>query len=198
MLPVLAYYFHISKGITITHKHREQIDRWFWRVAFAERYSTGSQTKMTEDAGWLRNLIVSTATYDKPVTANVNSLVESSMTYTAAAARNAILCLLMLQGPLHFKNASRLSFTGEHFAKFNVAERHHIFPVSFLKKLGFRSDEVHRIPNFCFLPVDVNQWIGDRPPSEYMRELRDEVGVEQTSSLQMITLGCGTTIMNDF
>ena len=50
---------------------------------------------------------------------------------------------------------------------------HHIFPKNFIKKeLKRYVEEVHLLPNFCFLPADLNNKIKDRPPSDYFVEFR--------------------------
>jgi len=179
VLPMLAYYFYYAHAKAVESKHRAQLDRWFWRIAFAERYSGASQTRMTEDAAWIRDLINKGAEYTRPVTTSVNSLIESFMTSTTSAVRNGVLCLLNLQVPLHFRNATRIDLSEDHFSRLNVAERHHIFPVGFLKKRGYKTSDVHRIPNFCFIPAELNKWIGDRPPSQYMQEILNECGEAQ-------------------
>jgi len=176
MLPMLAYYFFRANVKAVGGRHREQLDRWFWRVAFAERYSGASQTRMTEDAAWIRDLVEKGTEYSRSITTNVRTLVDGSMTSTTSAVRNGILSLLNLREPLHFRNAARIQLSGEHFSKFNVSEKHHIFPVGFLRRQGYKTREVHRIPNFCFIPAELNRWIGDKPPSEYMQEILDECG----------------------
>lgn len=200
IIPILAYYFYISNSRVISGKHREQIERWYWRVAFSERYSGASQTRMTEDANWLRELIEIGSSYEKPITTTVSSLIEGSMSYTTSAVRNGVLCLLNLQAPMHFRNATRIAIGGDYFSKFNVAERNHIFPVGFLKKSGHRTEDVHKIPNFAFLPEDLSKWIGDRPPSQYMLDIRNELGVdlfEKVMRSHLIPIGDNSGIWND-
>lgn len=175
ILPVLAYYFFYADTNSLTSsKHREQLERWFWRVAFSERYSGASQTRMTEDAAWIRSLVDEGQDFEHPVNIDLNTLVEGSMQNSTSAIRNGILCLLSLRRPFHFKNGSEIKISGDHFSKFTLAERHHIFPISFLKSQGITNTrQVHRIPNFCFIPAELNKEISDRPPSEYMREIKD-------------------------
>jgi hypothetical protein len=125
---------------------------------------------------------------------------ENSMTSTTSAVRNGILCILNLQGPLHFRNAGRIQLSGEQFSKFNVAEKHHIFPVGFLRQQGYSSRDVHRVPNFCFIPEELNKWIADRPPSQYMREIRDEIGEDQFQAVMtshLIPVGENSGIWTD-
>ena len=179
ILPVLAYYFYYAQVHAIEGHHREHIDRWFWRVAFAERYSGASQTRMTEDAAWIRSLVNEGREYGNPISITVDTLVQNSMKYTRSAVRNGFLCLLNLRNPLHFRNATPIRLAGDHFSKFNLAERHHIFPVSFLKEQDYPTRQVHSLPNFCYIPAELNRWISDKAPSQYMSMIRDEYGEAQ-------------------
>ncbi|MEL6407777.1 MAG: hypothetical protein AAFR81_25635 [Chloroflexota bacterium] len=110
--------------------------------------------------------------YSQPITIEVDSLIDGSMSYTSSAVRNGILCLLNLRNPLSFDNGTEIAFQGEHFEKFTLADRHHIFPIDFLKreKIG-NARYVHRIPNFAFIPQSLNEKINTRVPSEYMDDL---------------------------
>lgn len=176
ILPVLSYYFYYYDSNAVNIKHRDLLEQWFWRVAFSERYSGASQTRMTEDAGWIRSLSDGVKEYKQPISTSIDTLVEGSMRFTTSAVRNGFLCLLNLQNPLHLRNGTRIHLEGNHFSKFNLADNHHIFPINFLKKQGFRTREVHSLPNFCFLPAEINKYISDKSPSEYMTEFRNELG----------------------
>lgn len=178
MLPMISYYFFYTKRRTVDGKHREQLERWFWRVAFSERYSGASQTRMSEDAVWIRSLLEKGTEYENQFSLSIETLLQSSMRYTTSAVRNGVVCILNLQQPLHFQSGARISLTGDEFTKFNVAEKHHIFPVGFLRKLGLKTSDVHLLPNFCFIPSELNRWIGDKPPSQYMEYIRQEYGDE--------------------
>lgn len=177
MLPVLAYYFFYGNTNTLkSNFHRDQLEKWFWRTTFAERYSGASQTRMSEDAEQIRNLVAKDTPFDfdrMPVPLDEKALIQASMRSTTSAVRNGILCLLYLNHPLHFVNKSEISIQGEYFSKFTRAERHHIFPIAFLQKQNVPHRMVHSIPNFCFIPAELNQEITDKRPSEYFRELYD-------------------------
>lgn len=172
MLPVLNHYFFrvTSKSIQSV-EHRQQLEFWFWRVAFGERYSGASQTRMNEDARWIRQLLSYSEGCPEYPIATEQRLLNARMSQTSAI-RNGLLCLLNTLGPLDFRSQQKVAIAGDHFSKFTLAERHHIFPVGFLKQQGFDARRVHAIANFCFIPSDTNKWIGDRAPSDYMCEIR--------------------------
>lgn len=178
MLPVLAYYFYtIGTSSVLSPYHREQIEIWFWRTAFSERYSGASQTRMTEDAAWIKRLIDENEPYNQSISLDISIVMGSSMRSTTSAVRNGVLCLLNLKRPLNFRNASEIEIKGEHFSRFTRAERHHIFPINFLKQGKYSKLRwVHLVPNFCFIPSDLNKYISDKAPSEYMEEMSKYYG----------------------
>jgi hypothetical protein len=177
MLSVLGYYFYYGDTNTLkSNLHRDQLEKWFWRTTFAERYSGASQTRMTEDAEQIRELIDKGEAFDfdgMPVVIDEKALINASMSSTTSAIRNGVLCLLNLNRPLHFVNGSEIAINGEHFSKFTLAERHHIFRSTFLQERNVSSRSVHSIPNFCFIPAELDQEISNLAPSVYFAQLRD-------------------------
>ena len=173
MLPVLNhYFFRVATKSIQSVEHREQLEFWFWRVAFGERYSGASQSRMNEDARWIRQLLESDVDCPEFPIAMEPRLLSARMSQTSAI-RNGLLCLLNTLSPLDFRNQQKIALVGDHFSKFTLAERHHIFPVGFLKQQGIDAKRVHSVANFCFIPSSTNKWIGDRAPSDYMREIRN-------------------------
>ena len=177
MLPVLQHYFYVSKSVSSNSRiHLEQIDSWFWQAAFSNRYSSASQTAMTNDATDFRELVNSQKEFSLTLTTTAESLTQGFMSATTSAVRNGILCLLNLQQPRRFDTGEEFQVVGPDFERFTRAENHHIFPSGFLKMQGFMTKDVHRIPNFCFIPANLNRKIGDSPPSQYMDDFRQKLG----------------------
>ena len=137
MLPVLVHYFFKADSHAIkSFEHRRQLEYWFWRSTFSQRYSGASQTRMTEDASWIRQLVERDTPYSYFNVADENDLIGASMRSTTSAIRNGILCLLNIKEPLHFKNRTTINIGTDHFSTFTRAEKHHIFPAGFLREQG--------------------------------------------------------------
>jgi hypothetical protein len=172
MLAVLACYF-VEHGTNVPVDHKLWLDRWFWRSAFSERYAKSQTTQMANDAKAIHELIngkIELPNY--PLTITKNSIREMKIT-RASGARNAILCLLAHAKPKHFVTGNEISLTKNHFSDIKDPNAHHIFPKNFLRKhLKRPVEEVHLLPNFCFIPADLNKKIRDRAPSIYFAELR--------------------------
>ena len=202
MLPVLVnYFFRAGSRTILSGEHRKQLEYWFWRSAFSQRYTSASQTRMTEDATWIKRLIDHGTPYRLAAIAGENALVDASMTHTTSAIRSGILCLLNIKRPLHFRNRAKINIGDEHFSKFTKAEKHHIFPVGFLRKQGYETRKVHSIPNFCFIPAELNRWIADKPPSVYMGEIRslydDKYEFERVMRTHLIPIADDSGIWTD-
>jgi len=173
LLVVLTYFFYHAKG-PISAKDREVLWNWFWRVTLSERYSSTSPLRMAEDAKKLRaHLDGEVVIYNYPSTVTVDSVLRTKMSSTASALRNAVLCMLALKQPRNFKDGSSVNLSDNFFSNVKQAERHHIFPVGFLITNGIEPRQVHLLPNFCFIPADLNKEIGSQAPSKYMARYKD-------------------------
>lgn len=200
ILPVLAKYFYELglRGVS-SLEQRRQLEHWYWRSAFSLRYGSATDTRMTEDANWLRQLINENTPYRQLQVENLD-LPDSYMSRTSAIARG-ILCILNLQQPLHFTSKTKINLNSDHFSKFTSAERHHIFPAGFLSEQGYKYYQIRSLPNFCFIPADLNKWISSKRPSVYMREIRDgyesQDELERVMSTHLIPVGADSGIWTD-
>ena len=172
ILPVLAYVFNHLRNSSISAEVRQLLWEWFWRVSLSERYSSASPSRMAEDALKLRDAINGEdVVFDYPSRVTSDSVLRVKMTQTSSALRNAILCMLALRKPRNFKDGSDVNLWDPFFSDLKKAERHHIFPVGFLKEEGI-SDQVHQVGNFCFIPADLNKEIGKLSPKEYLNKFK--------------------------
>ncbi|OIO15220.1 hypothetical protein COY59_05175 [Candidatus Gottesmanbacteria bacterium CG_4_10_14_0_8_um_filter_37_24] len=103
---------------------------------------------------------------------NIESLMDIRM-YRKSAIKNGVLCLLTRRNPLHFKNNTQLPLRDVYYSDFNNAERHHIFPKSIVQK-AYPAIKVHSLPNFCFIPAELNKEISNKKPSKYFAEFASE------------------------
>jgi len=171
-LPVLIKYFHEAGTKNIeSAEHLRQLSYWFWRSAFSLRFGRSAETRITEDAQWVKQLVAIAEEHGRLQLAEFD-LAKTNMRSASAIARG-ILCLLALRQPLHFTSKARINLDTPHFSSFTRAERHHIFPAGFLVRQR-KKKFVHALPNFCFIPADLNKQISDRAPSDYMAEIRDK------------------------
>ena len=63
--------------------------------------------------------------------------------------------------------------------KKGAIDKHHIFPKSYLTKIGYDNDrDRNQIANFTYLDYNTNIEIGDQAPSEYVAAFRERLGEE--------------------
>ena len=188
ILPLLDhYFFRTGSRLIQVFEHRKQLEYWFWQSAFSQRYTDKSQSRMNEDALWIKQLVNDNKPFEQLAIADENDLIDGSMGRTTSAIRNGVLCLFNVKKPLHFENRMELDLGAHPLLKFTRAEKHHIFPVAFLRSKGYDARRVDSIPNFCFVPADLNKRIGEKPPSEYMREIRNLYASEEEFAKVMQT-----------
>ena len=137
-----------------------------------------------------------------PLTLTKDDIRKMKINRASGAARNAILCLLAHAKPKHFVTGADISLAKDHFSEFKDPNAHHIFPKNFIKKALKRYvEEVHLLPNFCFLPADLNNKIKDRPPSDYFVEFRgsdtDNPNFAAALRSHLIPSGADSPIWND-
>ena len=181
MLGVLACYFSEHGTTNVPIEHKAWIDVWFWRSAFSERYVQAQTSQMANDSKAIRELIDGKLELPNyPLTISKGSILEMKMNRSSGAARNGVLCLLAHMKPKNFVTGADVSLGKDHFSDLKDPNAHHIFPKNFLRKILKRPvEEVHLLPNFCFLPADLNKKINDRPPSEYFAEFRGVDGANR-------------------
>jgi len=175
LLPVLAYYFYHTPHSAISARERDVLWTWFWRVTLSERYSSTSPSRMAEDAQKLRSLIQGEEvvfTYPSKITPE--AVARTRMTRTTSALRNAVICMLALKQPGNLKDGSPVNLNDNFFSTLKKPERHHIFPVGYLKDQRVPAVWVHLVPNFCFIPSDLNREIGSRAPADYLAQYQEE------------------------
>jgi hypothetical protein len=173
ILAVLAYCFYFYPNPD--QKEQKLLWQWFWQVTLSERYSSTSPSRMQEDIEKLNTgFKAKNYSFNYPVHVTPEAVANTKMSSTSSALRNATLCLLALKQPRNFKNNNVINVKDDFYSDLVRAERHHVFPVGFLSSQGFSVEKVHYLPNFCFIPADLNKEIGKKPPIEYMAKYQKE------------------------
>lgn len=169
MIVVIAYLFYKNKSRALVVCQNESVSQWFWRTAFSERYSASTLTLVTQDRKLMDKIAEKKEIkVNYPVLLDIDSLMRIRM-YRKSALKNGILCLLAKNKPEHFKNNSPIAVEGDYFSDFYNPEKHHIFPKSLVLK-SHSEAMIHSLPNFCFLPAELNKEISNKKPSEYFAE----------------------------
>lgn len=201
ILTLLAYYFLKSGNRSLPAEHMEWVRRWFWRSSFGTRYAGAAATKLGQDKDFFDSLIAGTVPeFHQPVQLTPASLARVRMTQSGSAVRNAFLCLLATLRPTHLLNNSPLDLLSGSISGFTNRERHHIFPRAYLSQNGPPGADIHSLPNFCFVPSELNKRINDSDPATYVSEFRSEnPKFDEAAETHLLPTGPGSGVPeNDY
>ena len=159
---------------------RDIIARWFFMVTLTGRYTGSSESQMEQDLALFRGLETPTAFQDVLEQQIRQVFTEDYWNVTlpgeleSAAPRSvgqfaffASLCLHdadVLFSRLKVAELLNPAMRGKKAA----LERHHLFPRSYLLKIGVREDRlINQVANYALVEWSDNISISDQPPSEY-------------------------------
>lgn len=169
MLAVLAYYFYHAPSSAISSRERDALWDWFWRVTLSERYGSTSPSRMADDATRLRQLMDGDdVSFEYAFDVTAESVRRTSMTWTRSALRNGAVCMLAVRQPRNLKDGSPVNLADDFFSDLKKPERHHVFPVGYLRQRGITGPQANLLPNFCLIPADLNRDIASRAPADYL------------------------------
>jgi hypothetical protein len=199
ILTLLAYAFFRSNRRSLSDNELQWVKKWFWKSSFGQHYGAAAPTKMGRDKDLFDKLLNGEApAFDPPMFLTAESLVGTKMTWSRSAIRNAFLCLLAQRNPVHLANNSQLDLVTGGISDFTNPEKHHIFPQAYLRGLGFGEDTVFALPNFCFVPSELNKKILDASPSRYIAELKNgNPHFTEAASIQLIPTDSGSGLDTD-
>lgn len=169
IIPVLQYYFFITRESTVRPEHKQILTDWFWTLTFSNRYSSSTLTKMNNDARWIETLVRDeNATRIFTVKLMLEDLKKIRMV-NHSVIKNGVLCLMALQKPLDFNNGDIVTLNKTNASRQNSKENHHFFPNSLANKLGIKPDEINSLLNFAFISKHLNLEISNKYPSKYLQ-----------------------------
>ncbi len=145
------------------------LKRWFWFVAFTQRYKAGTNVAVLSD---LVSMVELASGSD--VFGNLKGDIDADFFRKAwrinSTNAKATICLLAQHHPRSFLSNSLVDLSGA-MSAYNAREFHHVYPKAFLAKLDIGFHESNIIANVCFLSQADNRSISDRAPADYMTEI---------------------------
>ncbi|MEC1303064.1 GmrSD restriction endonuclease domain-containing protein [Lysinibacillus capsici] len=164
--------FLFSKIHSPSAAQNKIIKQWFWRVAFSDRYSAGTDKKMDDDIKFFEKVLTNDFSGLSKYSITLNSsFFKTQKLSKSNAFVKAILLMMSKEIPLDLTNGRTID-TGYALSVYNRKEYHHIFPKAFLKnKFNLEDDKINVIGNFCFLPASSNKIISDKSPSDYFKDI---------------------------
>jgi hypothetical protein len=151
---------------------RAKLQRWFWCAVFGQAYENSANSQAAKDftelLAWLQGgpapEVVAQFRFDPAVLRHV--------TPRQRAIYRGTMCLVLRHGALDFFSLAPI--TADLMEREGIDD-HHVFPKHFLKGAKGIANKTLRdcVLNRTLIDRETNRRIGARPPSEYMKDLRD-------------------------
>lgn len=169
IIPILQYYFFLTKKSSVLPEHKKLLSDWFWTLTFSTRYSSSTLTKMNNDARWIEEMVQgASVSRIFTVKLQLEDLKKIRMG-NRSVIKNGVLCLMALRQPKDFDNGTVVSLDKTNASRQNSKENHHFFPNSLASKLGVKQDEINSLLNFAFISRRLNESISNKYPSFYLK-----------------------------
>ncbi len=153
---------------------KHKLERWFWCSVFGQTYENGSNSQAAKDYSelltWLQG-------GDPPESVREFSfdprILHETTTRQRALYRGA-MCIVLRRGPRDFHRGDRL----DHDLMIERGvDDHHIFPYAYLgRQLNPPAVRLRDcVLNRTLIDAKTNKRISDRAPSDYMKEIQEEL-----------------------
>ena len=167
------------------------ITKWIFMSTITGFYTGSTESEVEKQVADLRDVTTAEGFVAYLEAAIETRLTDDFFTYSLPSSLEGssanspswfgyVASLVVLGTPMLF-STSPLS---QYFAigasgKKNAIDKHHIFPKSYLTKIGYDNDrDRNQIANFTYLDYNTNIEIGDRAPAEYVAAFRERLGEE--------------------
>jgi hypothetical protein len=194
---VLAEVFRLIKHLTPTQLG--SVRSWFWRTAVAGYFGGWNTGNMGSDQKAVQTFA---AGKNKEIDSSVQNPGMSIWTgqgFRSNAAHSKILILLLaFSKPLDLLTSQKID-TGDALFHGNLKEFHHFFPRDYLKSKGVPARKSNVLANFVMLTAASNKRISNRAPSDYLKEVKEELGanLEKVLATSLITPAAFEAAMKD-
>jgi hypothetical protein len=176
LIPLVAF-FEGPDGeqIALSEKQASTLRHWFWRAAFARRYSSGTKRNLEADISAAQILRKDGESTLGNFDATVQEATFKERRFIAGTVdTKAFVLMLANRSPKSIVNGNNVLISKVLTAG-NRAEFHHLFPQAYLRGVGFDNNRINALANFCILSASDNKKVGSRAPSVYRKNLAQNV-----------------------
>ncbi|CAN7603057.1 DUF262 domain-containing protein [Variovorax paradoxus] len=145
------------------------LKRWFWFVAFTQRYKAGTNIAVVEDLKAMVELANGNAPFDGIKGGIEAALFKRAWRINSTIAK-ATICMLAQHSPRSFLSNNLVDLSSA-MSAYNSREFHHVYPKAWLATQGIGFHESNIIANVCFLSQADNRAISDQAPAIYMPKI---------------------------
>lgn len=158
---------------------REKMKRYFWCASFGGRYENAPNTAAEQDVPALRAWLQGGT---EPTSVTEFSFDPQRWRDTTARQRalyQGTIALVMSRHALDFHSVKALD---HHIINGNSVDDHHIFPRKYLER-SKQNGPVDSVLNHTLIDKITNIRIKDRAPSEYLEDIRIELGAAKLADI---------------
>ncbi|RKY11960.1 MAG: hypothetical protein DRP65_02725 [Planctomycetota bacterium] len=162
---------------------RNKIIRWYWCGVFGELYGSAIETRFARDVVEVINWINGGS---EPSTINdCNFSPNRLLTLRTrnSAAYKGIYALLMRDGCLDFRTGVPIEVQSYFDEAIDI---HHIFPRNWCSQNNIKDGDSNSIINKTALSYRTNRIIGGSAPSQYLKKLRSNSGMDESRQNQIM------------
>lgn len=156
---------------------REKLKRWFWCSVFGQTYESAANSQTSKDVGELLQWFAGGAEPETISTLRFDPKALRDVTPRQRALYRGVICLILGSGngARDFHTLGKI--TGSLMAQEGIDD-HHVFPANFLEVHKGIKEARHRdcILNRTLIDRTTNQMISNRPPSDYLKQIRQTPG----------------------
>lgn len=152
--------------------NRQRLARWFWCAVFGQAYESSPTSQSAKDTAELLAWLAGGPPPETVSGFRFDPRFLRDTTTRQRAVYRGTICLILSGGPRDFHEGSPL--TGDAIVERRVDD-HHIFPQAYLAKRGVPARLRDCVLNRTLIDRKTNIRIGDRAPSDYLHEIRQEL-----------------------
>jgi len=196
MLPPLAAVLAKS-GMPKTAEagvHREKVKRWFWCAVFGQAYESSPNTQAAKDVSELLPWLSGGPDPESIRGLRFDPKALRDVTPRQRSVYRGTICLILSSGTGARDFHTQSVITGNLMNEQGIDD-HHIFPDDYLyKRKGITLARTRDcVLNRTLIDRTTNQMISNRPPAEYMAEIRKTTGFPLDAVLASHCLPAGET-----
>lgn len=167
----IVYFFHSTKNKKPTIKQTRLLEQFFYWVGLTERYSSASDSKISEDFNKIDKIINNqTPDYSiQELTITPDNIAETYFSSGNSYCKS-ILCLLACQQPKSFDTNGSVILDNSNLKIASSRNFHHFFPKKYIEETNSEA-QANLIANITLIDGYSNKHrIGKKPPSDYINK----------------------------
>jgi hypothetical protein len=172
--------------------NREKIKRWFWCSVFGQAYENAPNSQAAKDTGEMLAWFEGGSPPDSVTTFRFDPNSLRDVTPRQRAIYRGTICLIMSAGS-GARDFHTQSVITAQLINAEGIDDHHIFPADFLQKTKGIELARHRdcVVNRTLIDRTTNQIISNRPPSDYLADIKATEGFSLDAVLESHCLPTG-------